>query len=149
MATHNNSGRVWQSVYIWVEQVWPIGPWELPRSSCSTSSSCPKKQENSKCVCSTAPLFILSCIFLLLFDLVIIRHQSREEGTKNRYLSCITQRVMGLKSLHRLLEAGGIQLLWTKMAKCMDGAGTRSYQINHVLNASSPLCKLYVNCGQA
>jgi hypothetical protein len=95
MATHNNSGRVWQSVYIWVEQVWPIGPWELPRSSCSTSSSCPKKQENSKCVCSTAPLFILSCIFLLLFNLVIIRHQSHEEGTKNRYLSCITQRVMG------------------------------------------------------
>jgi hypothetical protein len=25
-----------------------------------------------------------------LFDLVIIRHQSHEEGTKKRYLSCIT-----------------------------------------------------------
>jgi hypothetical protein len=149
MATHNNSGRVRKSVYIWVEQVWPIGPWELPRSSCSTSSSCAKKQENSKCACYIAPLFILLCIFLLLFDLVIIRHQSHEEGTKKRYLSCITQRVMGLKSLHRLLEAGATRLLWMKMAKCMDGAGTRSYQINHMLKCIiSPLrtvCELWAS----
>lgn len=53
------------------------------------------RNKKIRSVCSTAPLFILSCIFLLLFNLVIIRHQSHEEGTKNRYLSCITQRVMG------------------------------------------------------
>ncbi len=109
MATHNNSGRVRQSVYIWVEQVWPIGPWELPRSSCSTSSSCPKKQENSKCACSMphCSFFYVLLFFCSIWSLSDINHMKKEQNASSQTVCKLWASIV---SVTRLTDASGTLL---------------------------------------